>query len=200
MAHSAGSEVEKLIMLLGRLPGLGPRSAKRASLALLKRRETLFLPLLDAMQKAAHAVRDCQSCGAFTSQDPCVICQDETRDKKLICVVEDDSSLWAMERIKDYKGHYHVLGGLMSAVEGVGPDDIRIQSLLLRFHHEPPSEIIMALPATIEGQTTAFFITERIKALSPQTRITQLARGVPVGGALDWLDDGTIAHALRTRR
>jgi len=158
------------------------------------------LPLLDALQKAAITVRDCQSCGAFSSQDPCLICLDESRDQKIICVVEDDSSLWAMERIKDYKGLYHVLGGLMSAVEAIGPEDIRIQSLIQRFYQTPPTEIIMALPATIEGQTTAYFITERIKAIAPETRITQLARGVPVGGALDWLDDGTIAHALRTRR
>jgi len=186
--------------LLARLPGLGPRSARRATLALLKRREQLLLPLLDAMGSAAARVQVCDHCGALSTQNPCATCADTARNRHLICVVEDDSALWAMERVKAFDGQYHVLGGLMSALDGVRPEDLRIDSLVTRAAAQGFEEVIMALPATVEGQTTAFYIADRLKSVVPDCVITHLARGVPVGGALDWLDEGTIAHALKTRR
>ena len=198
MAASAGPEIERLIQLLGKLPGLGPRSARRAALALLKRRDQLLQPLSQALAEAAAKVRACQVCGALDTSDPCAVCADPERDAGLICVVEEVGGLWAMERGGAFRGRYHVLGGLLSALDGVGPDALRVGELVGRVSHGQAREVILALPATVDGQTTAHYLAER---LGPsQVQVTMLARGVPVGGELDWLDDGTIAQALRARR
>ncbi len=198
MAASAGPEIERLIALLGKLPGLGPRSARRAALALLKRKDQLLTPLTQAMADAAAKVRSCSTCGALDTSDPCAICADPSRDPALLCVVEEVGGLWALERGGAFRGRYHVLGGLLSALDGVGPQDLRIQDLLGRAGDDQVREVILALPATVDGQTTTHYLAEHLAGLSVQ--VTSLARGVPVGGELDWLDDGTIATALRARR
>lgn len=198
MAASAGPEIERLIGLLSKLPGLGPRSARRAALALLKRREQLLLPLSDAMAEAAQRVKTCQVCGSLDTQDPCAICADGVRDGALICVVEEVGALWAMERAGAFRGRYHVLGGLLSALDGVGPDALRIGPLVARAGEPQVREVILALPATVDGQTTAHYLADRLSGAG--VSVTMLARGVPVGGELDWLDDGTIAQAMRARR
>jgi len=199
---SAGPEIERLIALLAKLPGMGPRSGRRAALALLKRRDQLLLPLAQAMGEAAERVRACRVCGALDTTDPCAVCSDRSRDGGLICVVEEVGALWAMERGGAFRGRYHVLGGLLSALDGRGPDALRIGELIHRAEDkaaaEPVREVILALPATVDGQTTAHYIAERLAASG--VAVTMLARGVPVGGELDWLDDGTIAQALRARR
>lgn len=198
MAASAGPEIERLIGLLAKLPGLGPRSARRSTLALLKRREQLLLPLADALAVAAERVKTCQVCGALDTQDPCAICSDQERDGTLICVVEEVGALWAMERAGAFRGRYHVLGGLLSALEGRGPDALRIGPLVTRAADEGVREVVLALPATVDGQTTAHYLADRLAGAD--VAVTMLARGVPVGGDLDWLDDGTIAQAMRARR
>lgn len=195
---SAGPEIERLISLLAKLPGLGPRSARRAGLALLKRRDQLLIPLLQAMTDASQRVRACRLCGALDTCDPCTVCSDPSRDAGLICVVEEVGGLWALERASAFRGRYHVLGGLLSALDGVGPEALRIDSLAARAGEPGVREVILALPATVDGQTTAHYVADRLAALSVQ--VTMLARGVPVGGDLDWLDEGTIATALRARR
>lgn len=198
MAASAGPEIERLISLLAKLPGLGPRSARRAALALLKRREQLLSPLAAALADAAEKVKTCGICGALDTQDPCAVCADESRDGALICVVEEVGALWAMERASAFRGRYHVLGGLLSALDGVGPESLRIGSLVQRASDNSVCEVILALPATVDGQTTAHYVAERLAPT--HVSVTMLARGVPVGGELDWLDDGTIAQAMRARR
>ena len=198
MASAAGPEIERLIALLAKLPGLGPRSARRAALALLKRREQLLDPLAAALADAKAKVRACGVCGALDSRDPCAVCSDPERDRGLICVVEEVGAMWAMERGGAYKGLYHVLGGLLSALDGVGPENLRIRELLDRTRGGGVVEVILALPATVDGQTTAHYLAERLSASG--VSLTMLARGLPVGGELDWLDDGTIAQALRARR
>ncbi len=198
MAASAGPEIERLIALLGKLPGLGPRSARRAALALLKRRDQLLQPLAQALAEAAAKVRACSVCGALDTSDPCQVCSDQGRDAGLICVVEEVGGLWAMERGGAFRGRYHVLGGLLSALDGVGPDALRVAELAHRASSGDVREVILALPATVDGQTTAHYLAERLEPSGVQ--VTMLARGVPVGGELDWLDDGTIAQALRARR
>ena len=198
MPASAGPEIERLIALLGKLPGLGPRSARRAALALLKRRDQLLTPLAQALADAAAKVRACRICGALDTSDPCAVCSDHTRDGALLCVVEEVGGLWALERGGSFRGRYHVLGGLLSALDGVGPQALRVDELLDRVAGGEVREVILALPATVDGQTTAHYLAERLAA--SQVQITMLARGVPVGGELDWLDDGTIATALRARR
>lgn len=198
MGASAGPEIERLISLLAKLPGLGPRSARRAGLALLKRKEQLLTPLAEAMATAAERVRTCSVCGALDTRDPCAVCGDETRDASLICVVEEVGALWAMERGGAYRGRYHVLGGLLSALDGIGPEALRVGPLVNRAADDAVKEIILALPATVDGQTTAHYVAERLAPTGAP--VTMLARGVPVGGDLDWLDDGTIAQALRARR
>ena len=198
MAASAGPEIERLIALLAKLPGLGPRSARRAALALLKRREQLLHPLADALAEAAARVKTCAVCGSLDTRDPCAICADAQRDASLICVVEEVGALWAMERAGAFRGRYHVLGGLLSALDGVGPEALRIGPLVSRAADGVVSEVVLALPATVDGQTTAHYLADR---LAPSgVSVTMLARGVPVGGELDWLDDGTIAQAMRARR
>jgi recombination protein RecR len=198
VAASAGPEIERLIALLGKLPGLGPRSARRAALALLKRKDQLLTPLSQALAEAGARVRACSTCGALDTTDPCAVCADAARDSTLLCVVEEVGALWALERGGAFRGRYHVLGGLLSALDGVGPQALRIGELLARVSDGQVGEVILALPATVDGQTTAHYLSERLAGLNVQ--VTSLARGVPVGGELDWLDDGTIATALRARR
>lgn len=198
MAASAGPEIERLIALLGKLPGLGPRSARRAALALLKKKDQLLSPLSQALAEAGAKVRACSVCGALDTSDPCQVCSDPSRDDTILCVVEEVGALWALERAGAFRGRYHVLGGLLSALDGVGPEALRVQELLARAADGRVREVILALPATVDGQTTAHYLSERLSALNVQ--VTSLARGVPVGGELDWLDDGTIATALRARR
>ena len=198
MASSAGPEIERLIALLAKLPGLGPRSARRATLMLLKKREQLLAPLSQALADAADRVRICTNCGALDTSDPCAICADGGRDGALLCVVEEVGSIWAMERASAFRGRYHVLGGLLSALDGIGPESLRITALVNRASADPVAEVILALPATVDGQTTAHYVADRLARAN--VKVTMLARGVPVGGDLDWLDDGTIAQAMRARR
>ena len=198
MAASAGPEIERLIGLLSKLPGLGPRSARRAALALLKRREQLLLPLAASLAETADKVKSCSVCGAPDTRDPCTLCADPARDAGLICVVEEAGALWAMERSGAFRGRYHVLGGLLSALDGVGPDALRLGELVARVGEGGVREVVLALPATVDGQTTAHYIAERLA--NAGVSVTSLARGVPVGGDLDWLDDGTIIPAMRARR
>ncbi len=193
-----GPEVERLIGLLARLPGLGPRSARRAALRLLQAPESRMLPLAAALAEAARAVRPCSQCGNLDSRDPCAICADPERDCTLICVVEGVADLWALERAGVHRGRYHVLGGTLSALDGVGPDDLNLAPLLARIAEGEAREVILALGATVEGASTAHWLAER---LAPSgVRLTRLAQGVPIGGALDVLDEGTLATALRARR
>jgi recombination protein RecR len=194
----SGPEIERLIQLLGRLPGLGPRSARRVALHLLKKREVLMQPLSTALADAARAIRPCTTCGNLDTIDPCSICADSRRDTGLICVVEDVGDLWAMERAKVFSGHYHVLGGTLSALDGIGPDELNIAGLLRRVGDGGIREIIVATNATVDGQTTAHYLAERLG--NSGVPLTRLAHGVPVGGELDWLDDGTLATALKARR
>lgn len=198
MGASAGPEIERLIALLAKLPGLGPRSARRATLTLLKKRDQLLAPLSQALADAAAKVRTCQVCGSLDTTDPCAICADQARDGALLCVVEEAGALWAMERAGAFRGRYHVLGGLLSALDGVRPDSLRIAALAVRASADGVREVILALPATVDGQTTAHYITDRLAGAG--VAVSMLARGVPVGGELDWLDDGTIAQAMRARR
>ena len=193
-----GPEIERLIQLLGRLPGLGPRSARRVALHLLKKREVLMQPLSTALADAARAIRACSTCGNLDTIDPCSICADQRRDPGLLCVVEDIGDLWAMERGKIFSGLYHVLGGTLSALDGIGPDELNVGSLLRRVKEGPVREVIVATNATVDGQTTAHYLAERLADVG--VPLTRLAHGVPVGGELDWLDDGTLATALKARR
>jgi recombination protein RecR len=190
------SELDNLIQLLARLPGLGPRSARRAALYLLKRREQIMQPLAAALAAAAAAIRPCATCGNLDTADPCAICRDPERDPTAICVVEDLADLWALERTGAFRGRYHVLGGTLSALDGVGPDDLNIARLIGRLR--PGTEMILALNATVDGQTTAHYIADRAAATG--ARISRLAQGVPIGGELDYLDEGTLTAALKARR
>src|SRR3954468_18884508 len=193
----AGQEIERLIQLLSKLPGLGPRSARRAALALLKKRETLLEPLADAMAKAASALKTCGNCGNLDTTDPCVLCRDPSRDTGVICVVEDVADLWALERAGVFRGRYHVLGGALSALDGVTPEKLNLATLLSRVR-DGVEEVILAMNATVEGQTTAHYLMD---ALAPaNVKVTRLAHGVPVGGELDYLDEGTLSAAFKARR
>src|SRR5579863_9542711 len=198
MAASVGPEIERLIAVLAKLPGLGPRSARRAALALLKKRDLLMAPLSQALADASARVVTCGVCGSLDSANPCVVCADVTRDAGLICVVEEVGALWAMERGGAWRGRYHVLGGLLSAMDGVGPETLRVEALVRRAAIPEVREVVLALPATVDGQTTSHYLIDRLAGAAVE--VTMLARGVPVGGELDWLDDGTIAQALRARR
>jgi len=193
-------DLDRLIQLLARLPGLGPRSARRAVLHLMKKREALMLPLAEAMARAAKSVTQCSLCGNLDTRDPCGICREATRDPKLLCVVEEVADLWALERSGAFKGRYHVLGGTLSAIDGRGPDQLNIGRLLERtaVQDQPVEEVILALSATVDGQTTAHYISERLAASG--IKVSRLAHGVPVGGELDYLDDGTLTAALKARR
>ena len=194
----SGQEIERLIQLLAKLPGLGPRSARRAALALVKRRDSLMAPLARAMEEAAKAIGPCAICGNLDTADPCAICADPERDKGLICVVEDVADLWALERARAFKGRYHVLGGVLSALDGVGPDELTIAGLVARAAAGDVSEVVLAMNATVDGQTTAHYLSDRLAGSG--AKISRLAHGVPVGGELDYLDEGTLAAALAARR
>jgi recombination protein RecR len=190
------AELDTLIQLLAKLPGLGPRSARRAALYLLKRRESVLEPLAAALAKAAQAIRPCELCGNLDTESPCAICRDRERDPRLICVVEDLADLWALERSGAFRGRYHVLGGTLSALDGVGPEELNIARLVARV--EPGQEVILALNATVEGQTTAHYLADRLAGSG--AKLSRLAHGVPIGGELDYLDDGTLTAALNARR
>ncbi len=191
------ADIDRLIKLLARLPGLGPRSARRAALSLLKKRESLMEPLAQALAVAASSIKACSQCGNLDDIDPCLICQDEKRDNSLICIVEDVADLWALERTGSYKGRYHVLGGVLSALDGIGPEDLNIGTLVDRVGAGDVGEVILATNVTVDGQTTAHYITDRLA--SSGVKITRLAHGVPVGGELEYLDDGTLMTALKAR-
>ena len=190
------NQLESLIKRLARLPGLGPRSARRAALFLLQNRDRLMLPLAEELGNVARTVRNCAECGNLDNADICGICRDSQRDRTLLCVVEDVGDLWAMERAAVFRGTYQVLGGTLSAIDGRGPADLNIDRLVSRAHMDV-DEVILALSATVEGQTTAHYIHERLQSLPID--VTRLAHGVPVGGELDFLDDGTLAQALKAR-
>lgn len=192
------SPLDQLMNILGKLPGLGPRSARRMVLHLLKRRDALMLPLVEALQNAAVNVRSCGVCGNLGASDPCEVCRDNGRDRSLICVVEDVADLWALERSHAFRGLYHVLGGTLSALEGVRPSDLRIDQLLERLKNGDVNEVILALNATVEGQTTAHYVAEKLEVTG--VKLSKLAHGLPVGGELDYLDDGTLTAALKARR
>lgn len=194
----AASEIERLIRLLARLPGLGPRSARKAALAMMKRPETVLRPLTEAMRACQERVATCTVCGNLDTTDPCSICKDGERDETLVCVVQEVEDLWALDRLVGYRGRYHVLGGTLSAIDGRGPDDLRIGALLERLDGSPVEEVVLALGATVEGQTTAHYISDRLAHL-PLT-VTRLAHGLPVGGELNYLDEGTLEAALRARQ
>lgn len=195
---AAGPEIQRMIDLIARLPGLGPRSARRVALFLLKRQDTLLRPLAAALSQAADKIEQCRTCGNFDTLQPCAVCQSTGRDDGILCVVEDVPDLWALERAGAFRGRYHVLGGVMSALDGVGPEDLTIGLLQARVASGAFREVILALNATVDGQTTAHYIAERLEGLGVE--ITRLAHGVPVGGELDHLDDGTLMAALRSRR
>ncbi len=194
----AGAEIERLIQLMAKLPGLGPRSARRAALHLIKRKEPLFAPLTVAMGEVLERVGVCTNCGNVDTCDPCTVCADPARDRSVICVVEEVGDLWALERADANKGQYHVLGGTLSALDGIGPDDLNIAPLVERAEAEEVKEVILAVNATVDGQTTAHYITDRLEGCAVD--VSRLAHGVPVGGELDYLDEGTLAAAMRSRR
>ncbi len=194
---TGGVDIERLIQLLAKLPGLGPRSARRAALHLLQKREALMRPLASALETAAANIRACAICGNLDTVDPCAVCADARRDAATICVVEDVADLWALERTAAFKGRYHVLGGTLSALDGVGPDQLNIAALVGRAADAGVREVILALGATVDGQTTAHYIADRLAGTG--VAVTRLAHGVPVGGELDYLDDGTLTAALKAR-
>lgn len=194
---SAGPEIERLIQLLAKLPGLGPRSARRAALHLVKKRDLLMAPLTAALQTAMDTVTVCEVCGNLDSRNPCTVCADPRRDPSIIVVVSDVADIWALERANAVNSRYHVLGGTLSPLDGVGPDDLTIDALVGRAHAPEVTEVILALDATVDGQTTAHYITDRLS--DAKVRVTGLAHGVPVGGELDYLDEGTLTTAIRSR-
>ncbi len=191
-------EIERLIGLLAKLPGLGPRSARRAVLHLLKKRESLGDPLTRSLAEVLEGVRPCSVCGNFDTTDPCAICADPRRDDAVLCVVPDVADIWALERTAAFRGRYHVLGGLLSPLDGTGPEELAFSTLVARAGNGQVREVILALPATVDGQTTAHYAADRLSGL--EIRVTVPAHGLPVGGELEFLDDGTIAAALRARR
>lgn len=193
-----GPEIERLVQLLAKLPGLGPRSARKAALALIKRREDLLVPLNAAMTTAIERIVICTNCGNVDTIGPCAVCRDDARDQSVLVVVEDVGDLWALERAGVMKARYHVLGGHISPLDGVGPDALNIASLVGRVRSEPVKEVILALNATVEGQSTAHYVTELLA--DTKVTVTRLAQGVPIGGELDYLDEGTLAAAIKSRK
>ena len=193
-----GKEIDKLIKLIAKLPALGTRSARRIVLQLLKKKETMLPELISAMQEMADNVQRCPICGNFDTQTPCSVCSDLSRDSEVVCVVQDVADLWAMERVGIYRGQYHILGGILSALDGVTPDDLNIESLFERLQKGGIKEVILALPATIDGQITVHYLLSRLK--QTPVKITTLAQGIPVGAELDYMDDGTIQMALNARK
>jgi recombination protein RecR len=198
MASNVSPEIERLISLLAKLPGLGPRSARRAALHLIKKREQLMRPLAAIMAEAADKISTCGICGNVDAQQPCHICAAPGRDKTVICVVQDVGDLWAMERAAAFRGQYHVLGGTLSALDGIRPEDLNIAGLIERAQSGEVKEVILAMNATVDGQTTAHYITDHLEGAD--IIVSRLAHGVPVGGELDYLDDGTITAAIKSRR
>jgi recombination protein RecR len=198
MASGGDAPVERLIALMARLPGLGPRSARRAVLAMIRKRALMLDPLAQAMTEVAATVRECSTCGNIATGDTCAICADPRRATGELCVVETVADLWAMERAQVFRGRYHVLGGVLSALDGVGPETLRLPDLAARAASGDVTEVILALNATIDGQTTAHYIADQLAPIG--VRVTSLAQGVPIGGELDYLDDGTIGAALMARR
>src|SRR5215468_4349748 len=196
-AAVAGPEIERLIQLLARLPGLGPRSARRAALHLIKKRELLMAPLATALQTAIDKIQVCRICGNIDTSDPCTVCTDPRRDGSVIVVVEDVADLWALERAHAINARYHVLGGTLSPLDGVGPQDLTIDALITRAHSAEVKEVILALNATVDGQTTAHYITDLL--VNAGVTVSRLAHGVPVGGELDYLDEGTLTAAIKSR-
>jgi recombination protein RecR len=194
---TAGTEIERLIQLLARLPGLGPRSARRAALFLIKKREQIMAPLAAAMQTALEKIEICRVCGNIDTQNPCTVCTDMRRDPSIIVVVADVADLWALDRAQAVNARYHVLGGTLSPLDGIGPQDLTIDALVSRAHDAAVTEIILALNATVDGQTTAHYITDLLH--DANVKVTRLAHGVPVGGELDYLDEGTLTAAIRQR-
>ena len=194
----AATDIESLIQLLAKLPGLGPRSARRAALHLIKNREGLMAPLARAMEQAAERIAKCSRCGNFDTQDPCALCLDPRRDRSMICVVEEVADLWALERTASFGGFYHVLGGVLSPLDGIGPGDLDVTGLIRRARAQEVTEVILATGATVDGKTTAHYITDRLKGC--EVVVSHLAHGVPMGGELEYLDDGTLAAALKARR
>lgn len=193
-----GKEIERLTKIIAKLPALGTRSARRIVLQLLKKKETTMLPLISALQEVADNVKKCPVCGNFDTTEPCSICRDAARDQETICVVQDVADLWAMERVGLYHGQYHVLGGILSALDGVTPDDLDMEKLFSRLHNNLVKEVILALPATIDGQITVHYLFSRLKEFP--VKVTTLAQGIPVGAELDYMDDGTIQLALSARK
>ena len=198
MSAAAASDLDRLIQLLARVPGLGPRSARRAALLMIRRREALMLPLAEALARVAETIRACAVCNNLDTEDPCAICRDATRDPATLCVVAQVGDLWAIERSGAFRGRYHVLGGTLSALDGIGPDRLAIGALLRRLEAGGIAEAILALSATVDGQTTAHYLVDRIQPFG--IKVTRLAHGVPVGGELDYLDEGTLTAALKARR
>ncbi|HNS86455.1 MAG TPA: recombination mediator RecR [Parvularculaceae bacterium] len=197
-AANIGPELQRLVDLLAKMPGLGPRSAKRAALYLLKKRDPVMRPLAFALTDAADKVKACSTCGNWDSIDPCAVCAEASRDPSILCVVQDVGDLWALERAGAHKGRYHVLGGLLSPLDGIGPNELNIGTLIERASNETVKEIVLALPATVDGQTTAHYLGDQL--LSANVSVTRLSQGVPVGGELDYLDEGTLSAAMKTRR
>ena len=192
----AGKEIEKLTKLIAKLPSLGTRSSRRIVLQLLKKRESLFLPLIEALQEVAANVKTCEICGNYDTVSPCSICASEKR--ATLCVVQDVADLWAMERVSFFKGKYHVLGGVLSALDGIAPEDLNIESLLCRIKKDGIKEVILALPATVDGQITSHYLVSRLK--DTESKVTTLAQGIPMGAELDYMDEGTLQLALNSRK
>ena len=194
----AGQDIEKLIKLVSKLPSLGTRSARRIVLQLLKKRENLLMPLIDAMQNVADNVQTCEICGNFDTTSPCSICTSELRENGILCVVQDVADLWAMERVSFFKGKYHVLGGILSALDGITPEDLNIEQLIARIGQEDIKEVILALPATVDGQITAHYLVSRLQGF--EIKVSTLAQGIPMGAELDYMDEGTLQLALNSRK
>lgn len=198
MSAKTGPEIDRLIQLLARLPGLGPRSARRAALHLIKNRDKLMQPLTEAMGLALTNIKVCSNCGNIDSSDPCALCTDPRRDRTQLCIVEDVADLWALERAGAFSGSYHVLGGVLSPLNGVGPDDLKLANLAERVQSEGVREVLLAMSATVDGQTTAHYVTDLLEGTG--VTISRLAHGVPVGGELDYLDEGTLLAAVKARQ
>ena len=194
----SGQEIEKLVKIIAKLPALGSRSSRRIVLHLLKKRETALLPLIEALQGVAENIKTCEVCGNYDTVSPCSVCTSEKRDSRTICVVQDGADWWAMERVGFYKGKYHILGGVLSALDGVSPEDLNIDALLDRIEHEQTAEVILALPATVDGQITSHYLVSRLKGF--ETKVSTLAQGIPVGAELDYMDEGTIQLAINSRK
>lgn len=194
----AGQDIEKLIKLVAKLPSLGTRSARRIVLQMLKKKETLMLPLIEAMSQVAENIKTCEICGNYDTTSPCSICASPVREPHTLCVVQDVADLWAMERVSFFKGRYHVLGGILSALDGITPEDLNIENLACRIRQEGITEVILALPATVDGQITSHYLVSRLK--DSGAKITTLAQGIPMGAELDYMDEGTIQLALNSRK